>query len=48
MNPRFSIVIPVFNRVSTLARALNSILDQTFINYEVIIVDDGSEARARA
>jgi glycosyltransferase involved in cell wall biosynthesis/predicted flap endonuclease-1-like 5' DNA nuclease len=38
-----SIVIPCFNDHDTLPRAVASALDQTYINKEIIIVDDGSE-----
>ena len=37
-----SIIIPVYNTEMYLNRCLNSVLDQTFKDYEVIIVDDGS------
>ena len=37
--PIFSIIIPTFNSEATLARALDSILCQTFNNYEIIIMD---------
>lgn len=37
-----SVIIPVFNRESTLGETLNSILNQTYSNWECIIVDDGS------
>ena len=37
--PFFSIIIPVFNGAATLSAALDSILDQTFTSYEVIIID---------
>ena len=37
--PFFSIIIPVFNGVDTLPAALNSILNQTFGSYEVIVID---------
>jgi len=38
----FSIIIPTYNRKQFLKIALNSVLAQTFNNYEIIIVDDGS------
>lgn len=37
-----SIIIPVYNQAEKLNRCLRSILDQTYENYEVIIVNDGS------
>jgi glycosyltransferase involved in cell wall biosynthesis len=40
--PLFSVIIPTHNRVNTIARALSSVLAQTLDDYEVIIVDDGS------
>lgn len=38
----FSIVIPTFNRKSSLNRCLDSLSKQTFKNFEVIVCDDGS------
>ena len=40
--PIFSIVIPVYNRAKLISRAVDSVLAQTFTDYEIIIVDDGS------
>jgi glycosyltransferase involved in cell wall biosynthesis len=37
-----SIIIPVFNRASLLPETLDSIVSQTYLNWECIIVDDGS------
>jgi glycosyltransferase involved in cell wall biosynthesis len=39
----FSIVIPVHNRIHLLRRALASVQRQTYAQFEVIIVDDGSD-----
>jgi glycosyltransferase involved in cell wall biosynthesis len=41
-SPTVSVVIPLFNKRRTLGRTLASILAQTFTDYEVIVVDDGS------
>ena len=40
--PFFSVVIPLYNRAAILARTLTSILNQTFSDFEIVIVDDGS------
>ena len=41
-HPKVSIVVPVFNVEQYICRCLNSICRQTFNNFEVILVDDGS------
>ena len=38
----FSIVIPTYNRSNDLSKAIKSILSQTYTNFEIIIIDDGS------
>lgn len=40
--PKFSIIVPVYNTEKYLKRCLDSIKSQTFKDYEVIIVNDGS------
>ncbi|UWY28607.1 glycosyltransferase family 2 protein [Flavobacterium sp. TR2] len=40
---KISIIIPTYNRVDVLVETLNSVLGQTYKNWECIIVDDGSE-----
>jgi len=40
--PRFSVVIPVYNGQAFVARAIESVLAQSWPAYELIVVDDGS------
>jgi len=40
--PFFSVIIPAYNRLSYLLEALDSVWLQSFTDYEVIVVDDGS------
>jgi len=42
MEPFFSVVIPTYNRVDVLSRSIDSVLEQTFIDFELIIIDNGS------
>jgi glycosyltransferase involved in cell wall biosynthesis len=42
MNPKISICIPTYNRKDYLREALDSIFSQTYKDYEIVIVDDGS------
>lgn len=42
MKPRFSIIMPLYNKEAYVRKALESIAIQTFRGYEVIVVDDGS------
>ena len=43
MSGFYSIIIPVYNAEDTLEECLNSVASQTFLNYEIILVNDGSE-----
>jgi glycosyltransferase involved in cell wall biosynthesis len=40
--PLVSIVVPTYNREGVIARAIQSVLDQTYQNWELLIIDDGS------
>ncbi len=42
MAAKVSVIIPTYNRAHTLERALGSVLNQTFTDWQLIIVDDGS------
>jgi glycosyltransferase involved in cell wall biosynthesis len=42
MDPFISVIIPTFNRKEALQRAVASVMDQSFKDWELIIVDDGS------
>jgi glycosyltransferase involved in cell wall biosynthesis len=42
-NPLISVITPTYNRAHVITRAINSILGQTFRDYEYIIIDDGSK-----
>ncbi len=41
-SPAVSVVIPTYNRVDTLPRAVASVISQSFSNWELIVVDDAS------
>ena len=41
-SPFFSIILPTFNRVSFLGQAVESVLGQTFSNWELLLVDNNS------
>ena len=43
--PLFSVVIPTFNAEKTICNALKSLVTQTFVNFEIIVVDGISEDR---
>ena len=40
--PKVSIVVPVYNTAPYLRQAIDSILAQTFTDFELILIDDGS------
>ena len=41
--PKVSIIMPTYNRAELIAETINSVQDQTYPNWELIIVDDGSD-----
>ena len=40
--PAVTVIVPVFNGKNTIERALDSVFAQTFTDFEIIVVDDGS------
>ena len=42
----FSVLIPVFNSEEHLQECVDSVLNQTFQNFEIILIDDGSTDRS--
>ena len=38
----FSVIIPLYNKSHTIVRTLSTVLDQTYKEFEIIIVNDGS------
>src|SRR5690554_4695299 len=46
--PKFSVVIAVYNKEKYLAKTLQSILDQTFTDFEIVIINDGSTDSSEA
>lgn len=48
MDSRLSIIIPVYNNENYLRSALQSVLAQTYPDFEVLVVDDGSTDGSRA
>jgi glycosyltransferase involved in cell wall biosynthesis len=42
MNPYFSVIISVYNKEHFISHTLNSVINQTFKDFEIIIVNDGS------
>jgi GT2 family glycosyltransferase len=40
--PLVSVIMPVFNRATIVSKAIQSVLSQTYVNFELIVVDDAS------
>ena len=46
--PAISVILPTYNRLPYLRQAVDSVLAQTFTDWELIIADDGSDEQTRA
>ena len=46
--PKFSVIIPLYNKAPYVAKAIQSVLAQIFADYELVIVDDGSRDESAA
>lgn len=48
MHPKISVIVPVYNAEPYLRRCVDSILSQTFSDFELLLVDDGSKDQSGA
>jgi glycosyltransferase involved in cell wall biosynthesis len=47
VTPRVSVIVPTFNRARDIGRCLESLAQQTFRDFEVLVCDDGSKDNTR-
>ena len=47
MSPFFSIIIPTYNRGEIISRTIESVINQSFDDWELLIVDDGSTDKTK-
>ena len=46
-NPTYSVIVPVYNVENNIGRCIESVLVQTFCDFELILIDDGSDDDSR-
>lgn len=46
MTPKISVIIPIYNAETYVSRCIESVLDQTYCNWQMILVDDGSKDKS--
>lgn len=46
INPKISIIVPVYNAEKCISHCIDSILAQTFEDFEVLLINDGSNDRS--
>ena len=46
--PKISVIIPVYNTEKFLHRCIDSVLVQTYKDFELLLIDDGSKDSSRA
>lgn len=46
-SPKISVIVPVYNAEKYLAQCIDSILDQDFTDFELLLIDDGSKDQSR-
>ena len=46
--PKFSVIVPLYNKENYIKATLKSVLQQTYTDFEIIIVDDGSTDKSAA
>ncbi len=47
-SPKYSIIVPVYNRPNEVDELLASLCSQTFTDFEVVLVEDGSNVTSQA
>ncbi len=48
MNPTVTAIIATFNRAALLSNAIESVLNQTFTDFELLVIDNGSSDNTRS